>query len=260
MDGFVSLNKNEQFKGNIFNGFSRDIANNARDCGLVDSCSPFYRSHIRAVRWLAEQCESFFGDSQCNGIDNFIKDIMFGKISPDNDNYVLPNSQVLPNERSSAVPGIWLEDKTARLIREVQRDFDLRNDSKYFGQYKAPCGRNLDEIRSQFYVDCYSECVQPQGCRMKANTTECVPVPSSEHVAEIVGKKGKYAPISYQRALPAPSVRRRTSAGLGNHIYVHFSLVSRLGWDSVRYPAPPPIGMATPMLLPCSYLISLSQM
>lgn len=29
------------------------------------------------------------------------------------------------------------------------------------------------------------------------NTTECVPVPSSEHVAEIVGRQGKYFPLTH---------------------------------------------------------------
>lgn len=33
---------------------------------------------------------------------------------------------------------------------------------------------------------------EEQAKRRSANTTECVPVPSSEHVAEIVGRQGKF--------------------------------------------------------------------
>lgn len=33
---------------------------------------------------------------------------------------------------------------------------------------------------------------EEQAKRRSANMTECVPVPSSEHVAEIVGRQGKY--------------------------------------------------------------------
>ena len=185
----AAMGKIENYRGGRYGGMSRD-GGHGRDCGVVDTCSQYYRSYLRAVRWLAEECDKFYDDPQC-GMDRLIKDIMLGRISPNNDDYVM----LVPlhgQDRHFMGPGIRVEEKTARLIREVQRDFDLQNDTKYFGQFKTPCGKSLDQVRQQFYIDCFSECVHPQSSPMKANTTECVPVPSSEHVAEIVGKKGKH--------------------------------------------------------------------
>ena len=183
----VGMGKIENFRSGRYGGMSRD-GGHGRDCGVVDTCSQYYRSYLRAVRWLAEECDKFYDDPQF-GMDRLIKDIMLGRIAPNNDDYV-----VLPplhGQDRHFIGPIRVEDKTARLIREVQRDFDLQNDTKYFGQFKTACGKSLDQVRQQFYIDCFSECVHPQSSRMKANTTECVPVPSSEHVAEIVGKKGE---------------------------------------------------------------------
>ena len=184
----VGMGKIENYRCGRYGGMSRD-GGHGRDCGVVDACSQYYRSYLRAVRWLAEECDKYYDDSQY-GMDRIIKDVMLGRIAPNNDDYVI----LVPlhgQDRHFMSPGIRVEEKTARLIREVQRDFDLQNDAKYFGQFKTACGKSLDQVRQQFYIDCFSECVHPQSSRMKANTTECVPVPSSEHVAEIVGKKGK---------------------------------------------------------------------
>ncbi|XP_037081634.1 RNA-binding protein MEX3B-like [Pollicipes pollicipes] len=188
MDGIMGVGKIENYRSGRYGGAPRDGGNTSKDCGVVDPCSPAYRQYLRAVRWLAEQCDQYYDDPQAFGIDTFIKDIMVGKIAPNNDDYVV---LALPGqERHPMGPGVWLDEKTARLIRDVQRDYDSQNDGKYFGQFKTLCGRNLDQVRNQFYIDCFSETVHLQTSRMKANTTECVPVPSSEHVAEIVGKKG----------------------------------------------------------------------
>ncbi|KAF0290839.1 RNA-binding protein MEX3D [Amphibalanus amphitrite] len=183
----VGMGKIENYRSGRYGGMSRD-GGHGRDCGVVDTCSQYYRSYLRAVRWLAEECDKYYDDPQL-GMDRIIKEIMLGRISPNNDDYVI----LVPlhgQDRHFMSSGIRVEEKTARLIREVQRDFDLQNDAKYFGQFKTACGKSLDQVRQQFYIDCFSECIHPQSSRMKANTTECVPVPSSEHVAEIVGKKG----------------------------------------------------------------------
>lgn len=187
----MGVGRIENYRAGVRCGNKDGGSHMGRDCGVVDSCSPFYRSYLRAVRWLAEQCDQFYDEQQNYGMDRLIKDIMMGKIAPNSDDYVYVGLHA--GERSPMGP-IWLEEKTARLIREVQRDFDSKNDSRYFGQFRTPCGRSMDQVRSQFYIDCFSESVQPHSHRnMKANTTECVPVPSSEHVAEIVGKKGQLA-------------------------------------------------------------------
>lgn len=211
MEGLTAM-KIESYRS--FSGFdeptvARDMSPGiGRDCGVVDPCSPLYRSYLRAVRFLAEQCENFFGGDPSYGVEKFIKDIIVGKVMPNQDGFVVLAPAGCGDR--GRMTGVWLDEKPARLIREVQRDLDLSRDTnlKFFGQAGTltACGRSLEQVRNQFFVDCFSECAQPAsnstvilgpstgmgpvGSRMKANTTECVPVPSSEHVAEIVGKKG----------------------------------------------------------------------
>lgn len=75
-----------------------------------------------------------------------------------------------------------------------------------------PAG-GLDEVRS----------------KKSQNMTECVPVPSSEHVAEIVGRQGRFLIFSW-------TIVSRTRSVFSLHTYLFFGLVLMFWhWDGLVY-------------------------
>jgi len=84
----------------------------------------------------------------------------------------MPSSLILDMERNST--GQLEADQRAFQIALELSMLGLTNDDD--------CNPNsFDDIRSS---------------KKSMNTTECVPVPSSEHVAEIVGRQGMYFYVS----------------------------------------------------------------
>lgn len=80
----------------------------------------------------------------------------------------MPSSLILDMERNSS--GQLEEDQRAFQIALELSMLGLTNEDDF-------TGNSFDDIRSN---------------KKSMNTTECVPVPSSEHVAEIVGRQGKH--------------------------------------------------------------------
>ena len=85
------------------------------------------------------------------------------------------------NQTSSKMPASLFEMNANQNLQEEQRALQLALELSVLGL-------NSDEDAQTLA----SSATDLESRRKSANTTECVPVPSSEHVAEIVGRQGLF--------------------------------------------------------------------